>query len=186
MVPFAFGKAGVALGQTCHCSRKTQEALSGFRSKCYSSQLETKVSLLEAKFSSSSHTTNRGKNWESSSKTSPWGEKSFPLKLLRVETWGPKSGAEGEQGAVYHSEQNHPLFRERIGRGFGRSNRGDAGNTCDTRNVPRETQARKSDDAGLDSCPATDWLCELSKLAPVSSGLQFSHPPLGLLERLKD
>lgn len=34
-----------------------------------------------------------------------------------------------------------------------------------------ETRAMRSDDAGFDSCPATDWLCELD-----SFGLQFPHP----------
>lgn len=28
-----------------------------------------------------------------------------------------------------------------------------------------ETQAMKLDDAGFDSCPATDWLCELGQVS---------------------
>lgn len=84
------------------------------------------------------------------------------MKLLRVETWGPKSGTEGENGVVYHSGQP-PSVQGLDWVRAGEMEQRDEGNTCDTTNVPRETQARKSEDAGLDSCPATDWLCELSK-----------------------
>lgn len=41
------------------------------------------------------------------------GEESFPLELLRVETWVLKRGMEGGNGATYHSGQNRPwLSRE--------------------------------------------------------------------------